>query len=210
MNLAIIGASSGIGLNTVNLALNKKHYITTLSRTTQTIPDNPFITKISGDATISGDVKKAISHADAVIISIGKRGRNNDPGTLFSKTAKAFLQAVNEINFTGAVFIVTGFGAGASGKYHNLIMKILFRLFLKNEYDDKTRMEKLLSESGIKWEIVRPGVLNDKPAIGNYKIYTELQKDMKIGTVSRHDVATFLLDQAENPTYLGRYVSLTN
>lgn len=210
MNLTIIGASCGIGLNTVNLALNRRHHITTLSRTTKTIPDSPLITKISGDATVVEDIKKAILNADAVIISIGKKGKGSNPGTLFSNTAKAFLQALREINFTSPVFIVTGFGAGESGKYHNILMKMLFRLFLKTEYDDKTRMEKLFSKSSLKWEIVRPGILNNKPSVGNYKVYSELYKGIKIGSVSRHDVAMFLLDQAENPTMLKKYVSLTN
>lgn len=210
MNLTIIGASSGIGFHTLNLALDKKHHITTLSRTTQKIPDSPLITKITGDATMSENVKKAILHADAVIISIGKKGKDSNPGTLFSNTAKAFLKAAKEINFKSPVFIVTGFGAGESGRYHNLLMKILFRLFLKTEYNDKTRMEALFTASGLNWEIVRPGILNNKPPHNSYKIYAELQKGMKVGSVSRYDVAMFLLKQVENPTLLQRYVTLTN
>lgn len=210
MNLTIIGASSGIGLNTVNLALTKKHHITTLSRSTQTIPDSPLITKISGDATLTTDISKAIASADAVIITIGKKGKGSNPSTLFSNTAKAFLQAAKEINYTGTVLIVTGFGAGESFKYHTLLIKLIFWLFLKTEYEDKNRMEQLFSASNMNWEIVRPGMLTNKAATRTYKVYTELEKGMKVGSISREDVAIFLLEQAEKPTLLEKYVSLGN
>src|SRR4051812_45550057 len=95
MNITIIGASSGIGLLTVKQALARGHHVTTLSRKIHTIPDHPSVSKITGTATSSEDLKKAISGADAVIITIGK-SKDKAP-TLFPDTAYALIKAADEL-----------------------------------------------------------------------------------------------------------------
>ena len=70
-------------------------------------------------------------------------------------------------------------------------------------------MEEMITKSSLKWEIVRPGVLTDKPLTEKYRIETKLDKGIGIGNISRADVADFLVKQAENPTELGKYSSLS-
>lgn len=105
---------------------------------------------------------------------------------------------------------MAGFGAGESGAYNSFLMKILFKLLLKDVYADKTKMEELIAKSTLKWEIVRPGLLKDKPLTEKYRIETALFKVLNIGYINRSDVADFLVKQAENPTELNKYVSLSN
>ena len=88
-------------------------------------------------------------------------------------------------------------------------MKLLFRLFLKKEYDDTTRFEQLLTQHVPQWEIVRPGILTNKPATHQYRALPELQAGMRVGSVARQDVADFLVQQVEKPTLLRHYVTLT-
>lgn len=71
-------------------------------------------------------------------------------------------------------------------------------------------MEGYISRSKIKWEVVRPGLLNNKPLSENYRVETKLYKGINIGSISRADVADYMVKQAENPTELYNYVSLTN
>jgi len=44
---------------------------------------------------------------------------------------------------------------------------------------------------------------------GHYRALDELVEGMKVGAISRVDVAHFMVAQAEHPTYLGKYVALT-
>jgi hypothetical protein len=44
---------------------------------------------------------------------------------------------------------------------------------------------------------------------GRYRTLDNLVKGMKVGAISRSDVAHFMVAQAEHPTYLGKYVALT-
>ena len=208
MKIAIIGAGAGIGLQTVIQGLEKGHQITALSRDTSTIPNNHLLTKINGSATSVSDLKLAISDTDAVLITVGTKNKKNV--TLFSEIAKAMIQATDELNFSSPVITITGFGAGRSSNYLSFFMRTVIRLFLKEQYINKTLMEELISKSSMKWEIVRPGMLTNGALTKSYKALPKLEKGMKVGKISRGDVAHFLLTEAEKPEMLYNYVALTN
>lgn len=208
MNITIIGASAGVGLATVQQALGYGHYVIAVSRQTANIPDHPRLSKVNGSATSIEDLKKVIADSDAVIIAIGTK--NKKPNTLFSDTATALVKACAALNFKGPVLIVTGFGAGKSEAFLNIFMKVVIKLFLKHQYINKTLMEDIISNSNLNWEIVRPGMLTDGPSTGKYKVLPNLYKGIKIGKISRADVADFLLREALTPTMLKRCPALTS
>ena len=87
MNITIIGASAGIGLETVKIGLNRNHSITTLSRSEINIEEKQSLNMILGDAINKADLFKSIQNADALIITLGT-GKNMKPTTLFSDFAK--------------------------------------------------------------------------------------------------------------------------
>ncbi|WP_426479313.1 NAD(P)-dependent oxidoreductase [Chryseobacterium sp. CBSDS_008] len=208
MNIAIIGAAAGIGLEAVELALQKGHHVTALSRNTDHIPDHPNLIKINGSATSTVDLKNAIKGSDAVLITVGTK--NKKGVTLFSDIAKTLIQVSFELNFTSPVLVITGFGAGESKKYVSFFMKTVISLFLKEQYSDKTNMEEIITKSAVKWEIIRPGMLTNGSPTSTFRAITGLQKGMKVNKISRADVAQFLISEAENPTRINQYVALTN
>ncbi len=209
MNITIIGASAGVGIETVKMALQRNHKVTTLSRSEIPLPNNPNLTMIKGSATNRADLKKSIENADAVIVTIGT-GKSMKATTLYSDFAKLLVEVQQETNTQISFIVVTGFGAGESGAYNSFLVKIFFRFLLKNVYADKTKMEEIITNSKIKWEIVRPGPLKNKPLTKKYRVEIQLYKGINIGSINRSDVADFLVKQAENPTELKEYVSLSN
>jgi len=56
---------------------------------------------------------------------------------------------------------------------------------------------------------VRPGRLTNGTMTGHYRVLDNLVEGMRVGAISRADVAHFMVAQAENPTYLGKYPALT-
>lgn len=208
MKIAIIGAAAGIGLQSVAQALKKGHTVTALSRNTDSLPNHPKLIKINGSATSTIDLKNAIKGADAVLITVGTK--NKKATTLFSDIASALIQVTTDLNFSSPILIITGFGAGESKGYLSLFMRTVISLFLKEQYADKTIMEELITKSTLKWEIVRPGMLTNGEPTSSYKVLSGLQKDMKVGKISRADVAQFLIAEAEDPKMLYQYISLTN
>lgn len=209
MNITIIGASAGVGLEVVKRALQRKHKVTTLSRSELAIPRNASLTVLQGSATNKTDLQISIQNADAVIVALGT-GKSMKATTLYSDFAKLLVEIQSETNTQIPFIVLTGFGAGESGKYNSFLMKIFFKLLLKDVYADKTKMEEIISNSKINWEIVRPGLLKDKPLTENYRIENELYEGMNIGSINRADVADFLVKQTENPTEIKKYPALSN
>ena len=209
MNITIIGASAGVGLETVKRALDRNHNVTTLSRSEISLTSNPNLTKLKGSATNKANLKKSIEKAEAVIVALGT-GKSMKPTTLYSDFAKLLVEVQKETNTQIPFIILTGFGAGESGKYNGFIMKLFFKFLLKDVYADKTKMEELIINSKMNWEIVRPGLLKDKPLTEKYRVENKLYEGINIGSINRTDVADFLVKQAENPTELNKYVSLSN
>ena len=67
----IIGASRGIGLETVKAALEAGYSVRALARSARRIPlDHPKLEKMVGDALEMATVKRALTGIDAVIRSI--------------------------------------------------------------------------------------------------------------------------------------------
>lgn len=88
-------------------------------------------------------------------------------------------------------------------------MKILFTLLLKAVYADKSEQERVIASGYPRWEIVRPGRLTNGTMTSHYCVLDGLEEGMQVGAISRSDVAHFMVAQAEQPTYLGKYVALT-
>jgi putative NADH-flavin reductase len=207
MTITIIGASAGVGLLSVTQALKNGHRVTAMSNNTSAIPNHAALTKINGSATSIQDVKKAIHNADAILITIGTKKKKGT--TLFSDMAKAVIAAMEELNSKSPVLVISGFGVGESIKYTGFIMKMVIKLFLKDQYIDKGSMEDLFARSNVNWEMVQPGMLSNGVRTKNYKVLPALEKGMKVGKISRADLANYLLSEAENRQNLKRYVALT-
>lgn len=207
MKITIIGASSGLGLETVKQALAKGHEVTTLSRGPVPLPDQPGLNTVKGSSTQVDDVKKVIKNADAVIVAIGATGKKTT--TLFEQTALALVEAAANPTFTAPVLAITGFGTGKSSSYLNLFMWVVINLFLKKEYADKSRMEEIFLHSTLQWVIVKPGMLTNEARTGTYQVLTKLVKGIKIKKISRADVADLLIKEAENPRFIKQYIAIT-
>jgi putative NADH-flavin reductase len=207
MKVAVLGASAGIGLQCVRLALQKGHEVVTLSRRVVPIPDQIKLTRVQGSATNTSAVRTAMEGAEAVLMTLGTKSPL--PTTMFSDSSRVVLRVLQEIGSSPILIALTGFGAGDSWSYNSLPMRILFTLVLKQVYVDKGRQEGLIADGYPRWEIVRPGRLTNGSMTGRYRVLDTLVDGMKMGAISRADVAQFLVAQAEQPTYLGKYPALT-
>ena len=68
----IIGASRGIGLETVKLALKAGHSIRAMARSASAIRlRNPKLQKLEGDAVDQDTIERAVAGVDAVIQTLG-------------------------------------------------------------------------------------------------------------------------------------------
>jgi len=208
MNITIIGASGGIGLETVRRGLDRKHTITTLSRSEIQIEEKKSIRMIMGDATNKADLINSIQHAEAIIVTLGTV-KNTKSTTLFSDFAKLMVEINRENKIDVPFIFVTGFGAGESKNYVSWLIKFFLNYLLKDVYADKTKMEEIITNSDLNWTVVRPGRLLDKELTEKYRVENKLFKGINIGGINRADVADFLIKQAEKQTELKKYIAIS-
>ena len=208
MKITIIGASAGIGLETVKRGLIRNHSITTLSRSEIKIEEKKSLTMIIGDATNKADLLKSIQNAEAIIVTLGT-SKNMKATTLFSDFAKLMVEIHRENKIEVPFIFVTGFGAGESKNYVPWLVKLFLKYLLKDVYVDKTKMEEIITSSELNWTVVRPGRLLDKELTEKYRIENKLFKGINIGGINRADVADFLIKQAENQTELKKYIAIS-
>lgn len=203
----VIGASRGIGLETVKALLAAGHDVRALARSASKIAiDDPRLEKVDGDARDAATVARTLDKVDAVVQSLGV-----DFGpeallkgtTLFSKATRALVEAM-QAKGVKRLIAVTGLGAGDSRGHGGLLYDaFLFPLILKRVYDDKDVEEQIVKASGLEWTIVRPGVLLSGAATGRYQVLTE-PDTWRAGFIARADVAGFLVRQVTDKTYVGK------
>ena len=208
MNITIIGASAGIGLETVKRGLDRNHSITTLSRSGIEIEEKKSLKVILGEATNKADLLGSIQNADAIIVTLGT-SKNMNATTLFSNFAQLMVEIHEENKIDIPFIFVTGFGAGESKNYVPWLVKMFLKYFLKDVYADKTKMEEIITNSDLNWTVVRPGRLFDKELTEKYRIENKLFKGINVGGINRADVADFLIKQAEEQTELKKYIAIS-
>ena len=112
----IIGASRGIGLETVKAALKAGHSVRALARSARRIRiDHPKLEKMAGDALEMATVKRALTGVDAIIQSLGVSVGPEiilKPTRLFSKATRVLVAAMEEAHVKRLI-CVTGFSGQA-------------------------------------------------------------------------------------------------
>ncbi len=203
--LLVIGASSGIGLATVQAACEAGLSVTAFSRRASQMPfSHSLLTKIDGDALDPTDVNSALQNIDAVVLSLGvpfNLQLFTGPITLFSEATKVVLQQMQEVGVQRLV-CVTGFGAGDSISAIHPLQRIGFNLVFGRAYGDKSIQEEQIVSSNLRWTIVRPGVLTNGPQ-KPYQILTE-PDTWRNGIISRANVADFVINAVMDESYIGQ------
>lgn len=204
MKILVIGASRGIGLETVKAALAAGHTVRAFARSATAIEiEDPKLERFVGDALDAGSILRALDGMDAVVQVLGlTMGPSFVTGTtLFSSATRVLVDAMTE-NRPKRLVVVTGLGAGDSRQSLGLYA-IPFMLILKRVYDDKDVQERMVRASTLDWTILRPGILQDGPATGRVRVLAD-PKDWRPGPVRRADVAQAILAELTQPQHVRR------
>lgn len=204
MRLAILGATGGIGRLLLSLSLDQGHSVTAFARAPQKIAlSAPRLNVIGGDLYDVEQMAKAIHGSDAVLSAFGPTTlRRSHLRRDFGRTV------VHAMRLSGAsrfIHVSSAFCFRQGGLLYSVMSNTLFR----NVTDDHCDADNELAQSGLEWTILRPPRLLDKPAIGNLRVVAGgLPKSAY--TISRADVAAFMLKEAVAPRYIHQFVGLSN
>lgn len=100
-------------------------------------------------------------------------------------------------------------GEGDSAVNTPFYVKILLATFLRGAKPDKAKMEATVSGSDLDWVITRPAILTEKPATGDVHTFSANNRD-KAHSITRLDLAAFLVAQLTSDDYLRQAVTIAN
>jgi putative NADH-flavin reductase len=209
--ILIVGASRGIGFETLKLALKAGHSVRALARSANAIRlGDPKLEKMDGDAVDQHTIERALEGVDAVIQTLGV---SPTPEMIFSGTrlfsvATRILIDAMEASAVKRLVCVTGLGAGDSRGHGGPLYNVALWLFLGRIYADKDAQELIIRRSHLDWTIVRPSVLTNGPRTGEYRVLVDAH-DWRSGSISRTDVADFLVRQIDDESLVHKTPVLT-
>lgn len=206
--LLVLGATGGTGRHIVSQARARGYDVAALVRSPEKAGDLQGAKLIVGDARDEATLRQALRGRDAVVSALGPPASPFREVTLLSSATDALVRAMKAERVSRLVCI-TGIGAGDSRGHGGFLFdNLIFPLILKNVYADKDRQEAIVRASELDWVLVRPSVLNDKPARDTQRALTDLT-GFHGGAIARADVARFVLDQVRGDTWLHRAPLIT-
>ena len=201
MKVLVLGATGGTGREIVRAAAAQGHAVVALVRSKAKAADIAGANLIEGDARDEQALARALAGCDGVISSLGTSMRPCQHVTLLSTATRALVRAMDAAKVRRLVCI-TGLGAGDSRGHGGFLFDTLFfPLLLRNVYADKDRQEAIVRASDLDWVLVRPMILNDKPARGSVRAQTDLS-NIHGGSIARADVAAFVVQQLTDDAWL--------
>lgn len=208
MKLLIFGATGSIGTQVVEQALEKGHTVTAFVRNPGKLKmQHPNLNIFTGDVMNRTLVEKAVIGHDAAICVLGSGKKLT--GTVRSQGTHNIIEALEKVGVRRFICQST-LGAGDSWDNLNFYWKyIMFGLILRKVFADHQIQEQYVRHSNLDWTIIRPGAFIEGTRTGKYRHGFPGSDRTSSLTISRPDVADFILKQLTDNTYLGKAASLS-
>jgi putative NADH-flavin reductase len=204
MRLAVFGATGGTGMQVVRQALDRGHDVVALARRPDAIGiENPRLRVVAGDVLISGAAEAVVDGTDAVVSALGI-GYRRHATTVYSDGTANVLAAMKTTGVRRLLVVSTSslHLPDRSQIAEWLVTRFLLHPMLRRPYADMTRMEQRVMSSDVDWTLVRAARLTNGAAAGTYRTASHTDKLPGCWSISRADLAGYLLDQiADNRSY---------
>jgi putative NADH-flavin reductase len=207
MRILIFGATGGTGRYVVSQGLEQGCQVTAFVRNQATLTTkHPNLTIVKGDLSDHNGIADALDGVNAVISVLGNNTRKAlfKPSNVISQKLPNIISAMQQGRVERLLF-VSSFGVNAKICWPE---KLLIRTLLKNLFTDLPVQETLIKESGLNWTIVRPARLTNGPKTGKCRSGEDIYIH-PFTSISRADVADFLLKEAVSPEYQRKVVTIS-
>jgi putative NADH-flavin reductase len=208
MKLLIFGASGGTGRELVTLALAQGHLVTAFVHTTGKLAmSDGNLHIMQGNAKDAASVEKAIIGHDAVLSCLGvATPLKHDPAVV---EGIGHIVRAMERGGPRRLIYLSFLGVPEGRRQLGLLLGgIIVPLVLKNEVADHEAKETIIRQSRLDWTIVRPAKLTNGSRTNAYRHGPNVKTTSLFPTISRADVADFMLKQIDNAGYVRQAVAI--
>jgi putative NADH-flavin reductase len=219
MHLALFGATGATGKLLTQGALARGHTLTALVRNPAGYPfpaqvSSGQIKIVHGDAFNAAAVAQTLTGADAVLSALGARSLKRED--VLERAVPLIVQAMGAAHLKRIVVL------GSSGALPSALDKqpayrkwivetVLYNTLLKWPVASQRAQYAALAASDLDWTMVMPPMLTNRPATrkpGGIRIDPDALP-RNGSQIARADVAHFMLEQLNSPTWLRKGVYLT-
>src|SRR3954468_4303414 len=201
MNLTVFGATGGIGSHVVSQALDAGHQVTAYARNPAMLNlTHPNLTVIAGELSEREAVGRA--GADAVISALGPsldRKATRMPLVEGTRTIVDAMRADGVERYIGMATPSLRDPRDA-GSLLGRLVPFMGRTFLSRAYRELLDMSQLVTDSELDWTIARFTRPTDGAHTGTIRA-GYLGRDKIRASITRADIATFLLDQTSDARF---------
>ena len=207
MKVLVIGAGGKTGRLVVEKAVKAGHEVTALLH--EAAAHETFMveaTIVHGDARNPSRLDQVMLGQQAVIDVIGGTTPFMETD-LEAGTAKVVIDLMKR-NQVKRLIVVSAMGVADSKEHAGWFYEhLLMPMYLGGTMRDKARMETEVEHSGLDFVIVRPPLLKDSAETGQIH---QVTGDKKAHSITRADLAQFLVDQLTSKQYMGQQVTIAN
>ncbi|MEY9842918.1 NAD(P)-dependent oxidoreductase [Streptacidiphilus sp. EB103A] len=198
MKLLVLGATGATGGLVVDQALAAGHTVRALVRSPQKLVARPGLDIVAGQATDASDVEQAMAGVGAVISTLGATG-----GTVITDATQAVISGATT---TGVNRFVELSSFAVLRERLSKPAKLMSSTAMAAMVKDKAAAEDALRASALDYTLVHAVRLTNGPATGTTQQLPE-SATLRMGdTISRADVAAWLLTALTNPATSRRSV----
>lgn len=211
MNITLFGGTGATGQLVIQKALSAGYQITVYARSPQKITINDINLRIvQGELTDIHKIDEAIRNADAVISVLGP-----DPklkGLTIADGIKNIVGAMTKLGIKRLVATATPSFKDPNDRFQLSFSLAVFmvKTLMKVSYDNIVLAGKYITASGLDWTVVRLPMLSDKPSNGKVNAGYIGEGTIKLFSLSREDLAEFLLKQVEDQKWLKQSPAISN
>lgn len=210
MKLLVVGSTGGTGREIVRQALEQGHHVTAFARNPKDVTiHHDRLTVVQGNVLDPGTVERAVQGHDAVLSALGHK-RFFLPTSILSTGTANIINAMNKHGVRRFICETTlgiSDSRGKLGLYYSLFVIPVITFWY---FRDKVKQERLIKESGLDWTIVRPGQLTNGKQRGSYHHGPGVGSFFITVSISRADVADFMLKQLTDRQYLHQTPGVAN
>lgn len=209
MKITVFGASGKTGKFVVEEALALGHEVIAYVRNKESITlVHPKLQVVQGQLNQTDKLRSVITGSDACISTLG--------GASLTKHSQAIMDGIDtivrimeEVNVKRFIYL-SSYGAGDSRKAMPQPLRFLIAdVMLRIPLADHTANENRITKSQLEWTLIRPGGLTDGPKTAQLKHGGENTKLNGNPSISRSNVAAFMVQQLADRNYLNQSVWLS-
>ncbi len=211
MQVTIFGGTGPTGLLVIQKALSAGHSVTAFVRTPSKITmQHANLSIITGTLTDLDKIETAIKDADAVISVLGPTGKSK--GLVISNGIKNILAAMKKYGVNRLIATATPSYKDSNDKFQFGFAFGIFmvKALLKDTYKDIVETGEQIAESQLDWTIVRLPMLSNNVSKGKLNIGYTGDGKVKLFSLTRTDLADFLIQQLDDKTYLRQAPVISN